>query len=249
MNVKLVSTIVLVACFVTDQNHAEAGVGKAIWKGLGYVGRQVRRVVQEGAEGGLKKTGTQSGRTTSTAIGKAANSSGAVGKRAAMKAVSTMVAPAKIVSRNLGTAGTQALTKLSPSGAAQLADVSAELARSPNRAEWMKMIAQYGDECAAFLWNRKGSVAVASMATAVMLQPDDFLQATGRLAESTVKTAGAHIVEPLINQTAEHVAHPVAAAIAQKAAASAPWGWLYSLMSVAAISGAAWWRWGRSHKS
>lgn len=124
---------------------------------------------------------------------------------------------------HLGPADVQSMQKLSPVGASQLAEVSAELAKNPHKAEWLRLIGQSGDAVAEFLWKRKGSVAIAAAATAVVLAPSDFVQAGENMASSTISTVGSRVIQPLITETAQHVAGPAAKEVTRQAAANFPW--------------------------
>lgn len=72
------------------------------------------------------------------------------------------------------------------------------------------MIGESGDAVATFLWERKLSVGVAAAATAVVLAPRDFVQAGENVATTTIATVGSNVIQPLIAETAQHVAGPIA---------------------------------------
>ena len=104
------------------------------------------------------------------------------------------------------------------------------------------MIGESGDAVATFLWERKLSVGVAAAATAVVLAPHDFLQASEGVLTSTISAAGKHVMEPLITQTAQHVAGPMATEVTKQAAANFPWtlAWCVIFTGFAGVLG--YWR-------
>jgi hypothetical protein len=71
-----------------------------------------------------------------------------------------------------------------------------------------------------WLWKRKGSIAVGTVATAVVLQPEEFLQASERVAVSTI----GQIAVPFAKQAAEAI----------------PWGTIWTIALLGLIP---WWIW------
>jgi hypothetical protein len=119
-----------------------------------------------------------------------------------------------------GDDGARALASLSPTGAQRLASMADDLAASGRGTDWMKLIAQRGDEVMEWLWKRKGSIAVGTVATAVVLQPEEFLQASERVAVSTIGQIGA----PIAKQAAEAI----------------PWTTIWTIALLGLIP---WWIW------
>ncbi|MEZ6064031.1 MAG: hypothetical protein R3C19_27105 [Planctomycetaceae bacterium] len=225
---------------------SEAGVGKLL-TGAGHLIRQgVTKLTSKGAGKAAAKIAPKAGRVVVTkaaaksATSAATKATGAMvlltGSQAVTKAATT--ASGQVLD-NLGVAGAKVLPKLSASGASKLADLSADLARSPHRGRWLELLGKFGDTAADFLWKNKGSVFVGATATAVVLQPDDFLKATGRLVETAVTTAGSQIGKPLLTGTLQHVAGPVV----NHAAAAFPWKTtFFALLTIVSGMGAWYWK-------
>jgi hypothetical protein len=219
----------------------DASKWKALREGFKAVTKRSGTVLREGAKAGAKRSvsrkafmeGMEAGaRKSTTRIG------GAVAG-AAQKDVGALAArfghhvAAPIVGK-FGDDGARALGSLSSQGAQRLAAMTDDLAASGRGKDWMKLIATRGDEVIEWLWKRKGSIAVGTVATAVALQPEEFLRASEHVATSAVDAAGKHVFEPLIAQGLKHIAGPMA----ERAAAAIPWGTI-SLMALAGLI--PWW--------
>ena len=113
-----------------------------------------------------------------------------------------------------------------------------DLAASGRGKDWMKLISERGDEVMAWLWKRRGSVAVGTVAAAVVLQPEEFLRASEHVAASAMEAAGTHVLQPLIAQGARHIAAPMA----ERAAEAIPWRTIWLMALVGLIP---WWMWRR----
>jgi hypothetical protein len=110
----------------------------------------------------------------------------------------------------LGDDGARAMRSLSPQSARTFVNMSDDLAASPYRNEWLDLITTYGDRATEWLWARKGSIAVGTMATAVVLKPEAFFQAGEHVAVSAIETTGSDFIKPVIEESAEHIAEPIA---------------------------------------
>lgn len=207
----LITSIVVASAVTVTATDANASVAKLLRKGVQMATRGSGKAARETAESGAR-----------VVVRKGASASATVAS-------------------NLGAGGSRALRKLSPEYADKVADISGELARSPYREQWIEMLARYGDRCANFLWQRKGSVAVAAGATAVLLSPADFMEASGAVIESGITVAGTHVVKPIITESARHVAAPMAREVAKHAAASFPWGMFWGCLGAASIGGLGAW--------
>ncbi|MEZ6033203.1 MAG: hypothetical protein R3C17_08935 [Planctomycetaceae bacterium] len=236
-------TIVAAALVVAvTMNPVHAQLGKLLREGAEYLGKKAVKVVKEGAESGARKAGS----VVDDIAGKTAGKIGTVGGKEAGEqivvqsgkalAVAGMSSADQILT-HLGPKGIQSMGKLTPVGANRLAEVSAELAKSPHKAEWLRMIGESGDAVATFLWERKLSVGVAAAATAVVLAPSDFVQAGENVATSAITTVGANVIQPLITETAQHVAGPVAREVTKQAAANFPWTLSFCLMFMGVAGG------------
>ena len=225
---------------------AEAGVGKALIKGLSYLGQKLGKIT--GSRTVVRRAVGQTAKTSSKAAAKAATKTAAAGgsklaSQGAKAAVVAGMSTGKVVATHLGTAGTNALAKLSPSGGKKLAELSSQLARNPHKGEWLKLLtnSQVPEKVADFMWQKKGSIAVLSVATAMAMQPDEFLQAAEGVATTTVTVAGEHVMKPLISETAEHIAAPVATEVARQASASIPWGTIFTMVILTVTFTGAYW--------
>jgi hypothetical protein len=196
------------------QEGAEAGAKRAV----------ARKALLEGLESGAGTAGSRIGRTVAREAGKDA---GALAARFGTQVTAPVIA-------KFGDDGARALASLSPSGAQRLASMADDLAASGRSKDWMKLVAERGDEVMEWLWKRKGSVAVGTVAAAVALQPEEFLRASEHVATSAVDSAGKHVFEPLIAQGAKHIAGPMA----ERAAAAIPWDTI-TLMALAGLI--PWW--------
>jgi hypothetical protein len=187
--IKFVSAL---AVFLACSAECKAGPwGKVIREAVEVVTKKSGKAAREGVEAATKKGASRVG-------AKAASRGGALLVRG-----SDDVA-ARVVGR-FGDDGVRALNSLSPTGAKRLAMMSDDLAGSGRGRDWMRIIAQRGDEATDWLWQRRGSVAVGTVATAVLLQPEEFIEASERVATTTINAAGEHIAGPIVNSAASAI--------------------------------------------
>lgn len=227
----LIQLVIMVAVWLAPLSQADAQIGSLLRRGVTAVGKKLGIVGRESAEESAKRvvsdSSTVAGSKGLIVSGGVAKASGSTVKPLATAgtsvAVRTGTAASKEIVENLGKESAKALKKLSPKGVAELAEISGELAKSPYRSQWLDMLATYGDQCASFLWKRKGSVAIAAVATAVVVSPDDFLQASENIVTTVVEATGSNFVEPLVTGTAERIVAPVVEEVAANAAAAFPW--------------------------
>jgi hypothetical protein len=189
------------------------GTGKAAREGAeeGVEQAAARHTLREGletiAESGSRRIG-----------GKAVREAGQSGGALALRHGDEIAGP--IVAK-FGDDGAHALNALSTTGAQRLATMADDLASSGRGRDWMRLVAQRGDEVTDWLWRRRGSVAVGTAATAIVLQPEEFLHAAEHVATSAIGAAGEHVAGPLV----------------RNAAAGIPWGALWTIAIVVAV----WW--------
>lgn len=245
MNRKILTIVVAALVVTVTMNPADAQLGKLLREGAEYLGKKAAKVVKEGAEASLKQSDSIVSRAASKGSRGLVSGGIDAGKQGAVQAGKSAIAVARNsadeILAHLGPSGVQSMQKLSPVGASRLADVSAELAKSPHKAEWLRMIGQSGDAVAEFLWKRKGSVAIATAATAVVLAPSDFVHASEEVATSTISVVGSNVIQPLITQTAQHVAGPVAKEVTKQAAANFPWTLAWCLAFGGIVGGLGYW--------
>ena len=221
---------VLVLMVVFAPSLAQAGWGSLVREAGELIVKRSTRVAgkaaREGMEAAAKKGASKAARPI-------------VVKAASKLAAHTLTQHGddviRIVAREVGDEGTKALAKLSAKGGKQFAEIAGELAHHPSKQAWLALIAEQGDAAAAWLWKRKGSIAVGTAATAVLLQPADFIRASEEMVSTALTTTGEHVVQPLIVESVRHVAGPLAEHTAQAASASFPW----TLFWCAALGGAA----------
>jgi len=246
MNRKIQTIVAAALVVAVTMKPADAQLGKLLREGAEYLGKKAAKVVKEGTEASLKQSDSIVSRAASTSSRSMVSGGIDAGKQVAVQASKGAIAvgrnSADEILAHLGPAGVQSMQKLSPVGASRLADVSAELAKSPHKAEWLRLIGQSGDAVAEFLWKRKGAVAIATATTAVVLAPSDFVQASESVATSAISTVGSKVIQPLITETAQHVAGPLAKEVTKQAAANFPWtlAWCLSFGGVAGGLG-FWW--------
>ena len=219
------SILLIGALLVVATGRAEAGLGSLLTKGFKTVSSKVQKAFgktaskptakagSRAAKAGVSRTATATGAKVAGRVGRSATSqtTGAA-SRAAANASNTVL-------NNLGMSGGATLSKLNPDATVKLAEVSYSLARSPHKAEWLRLIGKHGGACVDFLWDHKKGLAIGTAATAVILKPGDFLNAMGGAVEAGVNSAGEFVAKPLIDNAAEHVAKPMAIS----AAASSSW--------------------------
>lgn len=242
MNKRTLAFVAAALVVAATMRPADAQLGKLLREGVEYLGKKAVKVVKEGAESGARKAGS----VADEIAGKTAGKIGNVGSKEASEqivvqsgkalAVAGMSSADQILT-HLGPKGIQSMGKLTPVGANRLAEVSAELAKSPHKAEWLRMIGESGDAVATFLWERKLSVGVAAAATAVVLAPSDFVQAGENVATSAISAVGSNVIQPLITETAQHVAGPVAREVTKQAAANFPWTLAFCLLFMGVAGG------------
>lgn len=235
LQVALMSTLMLAGASTCQAG----GWGKALREAIESLGKRSGKVVREGVEEGVERSAARLTRPlVREGVEKAASkSAGRFGRKAALEAGEDAGAVAlrlgekvtKPVVAKFGDDGARALGSLSKEGAERLAKMTDDLAAGGRGGDWMQLIAERGDEVTDWLWQRRGSVIVGTVATAIVLQPEDFLQASERVATATVNAAGEHVLEPLISNGAEHIAAP----IAEHAAAGFPWesAWMLAILS------------------
>lgn len=177
-----------------------------------------REAVEVGAKTPLKAAVKTAGRTTAESTARVA------GKTAVQEGASVS---ADALTKQFGPAGAKAAAALSEESAARLVAVSDELAASGQASQWLSLIADSGNVAVDWLWERRGSIAVGTTATAVLLAPKEFVQASQEFASDSVNAAGKYVFEPLISESAEHVAEPLAKnASVMATGGGVPWMWL-----------------------
>jgi hypothetical protein len=217
MKSNLMRLAMVMGLVVAAEGYCHAGVwSKAIREAIEAVakrsGKLAREGVEEGAERAASRRALREGLEVAT--GKAGRLSGALVARYGDDV-------ARPVISNFGDDGARALGSLTPVGAKRLATMADELAAGGRGGDWMRLIAQRGDEVTDWLWRRRGAVAVGTVATAVLLEPEEFIKATER----------------------------VAAPFAERAAAAVPWAalWTVALLCggiwLVTKRKLAWWRW------
>jgi hypothetical protein len=161
MSKACVVTGIILWSILTNTSSCVAGPwSKVIREAAEAVGKRTGVMAKEGAEEGVKRTGALVVR---------------YGDDVARPVLSTF-----------GDDGARALNALSPTGAKRLSAMADDLASSGRGEDWMKLIAQRGDEVTDWLWRKRGGVAVGTAAMAVLLQPEEFIQATEHVATATI---------------------------------------------------------------
>lgn len=170
-----------------------AGVwSKALREGAEALLKRSGKVVREGTEESLKHTAAR------RALREGLEAATEQGVARTGRVAGTLVARfgddvARPILGKFGDDGARALGSLSPTGARRLATMADELAAGGRGGDWMRLIAQRGDEVTDWLWKRRGGVAVGTVAAAVLVQPEEFIQATERVAAPFVDRAAAAI--------------------------------------------------------
>lgn len=206
---------------------AKAQFGRLLKEGLEAAGKKAfgktaSKASHEGAEELLKKGSTATirvaGRESAEA---AAKRTGLVVMGQADEAVKAVGKHGSAIAGPLighfGDDGAKALMKLSPTNARRMAIVADELAVGGRGADWMRVLAEKGDVAADWIWRNKGTLAVATAATAFLANPEPFLHAGEQVAVTGIETAGEHVVRPLIEQTVGAVAPQIATTITSPA--------------------------------
>lgn len=211
---------------------AEAGLGQFLKKGVQLITKGSGKAAREAAENGVKRATAEA--VPAAARQAARQSASVTAKSVAPKVVvagsTKLVRKATPLLDDLGVGGARALQKLSPAGTQKLAAVSADLAKSPHRKQWLEVIAQHGDNAVNWLWKHKGGVAVGVGASVVLLQPAEFLKTTGQVVEATIDATATQLVKPVLVSLADGVVAPVAKEIGTRAAASFPWRLLWLIL-------------------
>jgi len=198
--------------------------GKALREGAEALVKRSGKLAREGAEEGLESAAARKAlrEGLEAATEKVAGRiGGKVVREASRKAGALVVRVSDDVARPIvgkfGDDGARALGSVSTRGAKRLAAMADELEACGRGRDWMRLVAERGDEVTEWLWKRRRSVAIGTIATAVVLQPEEFVQASERVATSTIQY--------------------VAAPIAERAATAIPWGVLWT---IAILGGGCW---------
>ena len=202
-------------------------VGRVIKEGLEVVGkkaasRSAAEASQETAEQLLKRAGSVTLREAGQeSVEAAAKNVGSVALRHSDDAAHAIGMHGTAVSAPLiesfGDDGAKALSKLSPDNARRMAILADDLAASGRGSDWMRMLAEKGDVAAEWIWKNKGTITVATAASAFLSNPEPFLHAGEVVASKSVETAGQHVARPLIEDVAVSAAPKIAIALAQSA--------------------------------
>jgi hypothetical protein len=192
MITKMTMSVAALAIVLACSAECAAGPwGKVIRETVEALSKKSGKAAREGAEAAAEKGASRVG-------AQAASRGGALIVRASDDVARPIVA-------RFGDDGARALNSLSPTGAQRLAAMSDDLAAGGRGRDWMRLIAQRGDEVTDWLWQRRGSVAVGTVATAILLQPEEFLQASERVASSAINAAGEHVAGPIVRSAASGI--------------------------------------------
>ncbi|MBC7818251.1 MAG: hypothetical protein IAG10_15300 [Planctomycetaceae bacterium] len=218
--------LIVVLCFTvgSQSTPAKAQFGRLVKEGLEAAGKKAlgktaSKASQAGAEELLKKGSS----ATLRVVGR--ESAEAAAKRTGLVVLGHTDDAVKAVAKHgsaiatplvssFGDDGAKALMNLSSTNARRMAIVADELAAGGRGADWMRVLAEKGDLAAEWVWSRKGTLALATVATAFLANPEPFLQAGEQVATTAIETAGEHVARPLIEQTIGTVAPQVATQIA-----------------------------------
>jgi hypothetical protein len=198
---------------------AHAQLGKLLKEGVEAAGKKAfsggtKKATHEGTEQLLKKVTT----TTVRKAGQEAAESAAkqAGKQAAGAAIRNSDLAVKAISKHgaaiatpilsrYGDDGAKAIAKLSSTNARRMAMLTDELGAAGRGKDFMRVLAERGDVAADWIWKNKATIAVGTTAAAFLTNPDAFLQAAEGVVSSSVETAGKHVVEPIIEESAKVV--------------------------------------------
>ncbi len=227
MSMKIISGCLLLAV-AWPASPAQAQLSRLLREGVEFAGKRVSqgaaKTSSKAGQKAVKASARMPAKASARSAGRLADdAAGAVGRTGA--AVSDEAGMA--LSKSFGAAGVRASGSLSNEAAGRLVLMSDELAASGRQADWLSLIAERGDQVVQWLWTRRGSIAVGTAATAVVLAPEDFVHAAENFASGTVEAVGEHLVEPLITESAAHLVEPLAAQAASAAVHSVPWNWLW----------------------
>ncbi len=223
MNSRITASLVCFASLVTVQTTASAQLGSLLREGLEAAVKGSAKAAVKGAQEGIEMAAPRVSSLLSRGIAEAAEGTvkaGATTARAATREVLKATAKhgedicAPVVMQ-FGDDGARALSAVSKESGAKLAQMSSDIAKHPQAGEWISTIAKHGDAAVSWLWNRRLSIAVGTTATAILLQPESFLQAGEHVATAAITATGEHLVEPLIAETASHMVEPLMREIAK----------------------------------
>jgi hypothetical protein len=156
----------------------------------------VSKLLREATGGGAGRAAREG---IESVAGKSVRQSARQGGKAVGRISDDLAAP--IVAK-FGDDGARAVASLSPKGAERLATMSDDLVAGGRAKEWLGVIAQHGDVAIDWLWERRRSLAVGTVATVALLQPEEFIKATESVATTSINAAGQHIAGPIIGSAA-----------------------------------------------
>lgn len=156
----------------------------------------VSKILREATGGGAGRAAREG---LESVAGKSVRHGARQGGKAVARVSDDLAAP--IVAK-FGDDGARAVASLSPAGAKRLATMSDELVAGGCAKEWLGLIAQHGDVAIEWLWERRSSVAVGTLATVALLQPEEFIKATESVATTSINAAGQHVAGPIIGSAA-----------------------------------------------
>lgn len=233
-------TLVSAALFV-QPSAVEAGLlSQLLRKGADMVTRGSAKAGKEVAKSGVRKIANTGVRTVGRGTVAPAKQAGRQLVLTGNRTLATGSVRSVVIDR-LGIEGGKAMQRLTPTAARRMAEVSEQLARSPHKNQWLSIIQKYGDAAANFIWNNKGAIVVAAGSTAVLVAPEDFLKASGKLMETTVSVTGESIVRPIVTETTRSIAGPVAQEFAKHAAASFPWEFAWGIVGLSGLCVGGYW--------
>ena len=139
---------------------------------------------------------------------------------------------AEQVIEKLGEPAAHALAKVGPQSGRRLAIMaeSGELARIGRSEQLLGVVGKYGDKAATFVWEHKGALAVGTVLTAFLADPEPFIDGTVRLAEPIAEVPG-KIVDGVVAPIAQAPANAVVA-VSDQVAKKTNWTVILSLLGV-----------------
>lgn len=228
---RMLLTVIVIA-WALQGGNAQAQKGRLLREGLEYAGKKffgkaasettqegAEQVLKKGASVAVRKAGQESVEAAAKRTGIAAIHYSDIAASAVTKHGSAIAAP--LVNR-FGADGAKALTKLSPTQARRMAMLADDFATGGRGSGWMKVLAEKGDVAADWIWKNKGTVGLATAATAFLANPEPFLMAGESVATTGIKTAGEHVARPVIEQTVATVTPQMAKAVSESSARH-PW--------------------------
>lgn len=217
-------------CFVLVLQASPADaqiVGRVIKEGVEVVakkaaGRSAAEASQEGAEQLLKRASSVTIREAGQeSVAAAAKGIGSVAIRQSDDAARAIgmhgSAIATPLIQGFGDDGARAISNLSPDNARRMAILADDLAAGGRGPDWMRLLAEKGDIAADWIWKNKGTITIATTATAFLANPEPFLHAGELVASKGIETAGRDVARPLIQDIAATAAPKVAQALTQSA--------------------------------